>query len=345
MDSTPISVTLGGDHNYFIGIYVTAHSICRSADPGTSLVLHIYDAGLDDEDRRLLLSLEKAFSDRSVRVHMFKPELSPFASFPKYHDSYATFARLLLQDLIPDEWTIYADVDLLWLRNVNELWKMRDPAHAIFAVSDGSGFPEFSEAAALAREHFPMAGGKAPPPGEYYGAGVVMLNLAKMREMGFSRRILEMIPQTSSIFTYNDQDFYNFLMPCPTAKLIDPRWNTFACHWGTYGTDNQVIHYAGWLPWKETPVRSVIMLWWNYLAAIGWDTFEGRGAELCRRYLAAKAAYKALRNPFTLAFLRVFRPKVWRKRMLRIVPAPYDPVRKEWLLPSGPLPPEPELAK
>ena len=51
MDDGTISVTLGGDHNYFIGIYVTAHSICRHASPGTSLKLHIFDAGLDD--RRL----------------------------------------------------------------------------------------------------------------------------------------------------------------------------------------------------------------------------------------------------------------------------------------------------
>jgi lipopolysaccharide biosynthesis glycosyltransferase len=333
MDNNAISVTLGGDHNYFIGIYVTAHSICQSADPGSCLVLHVYDAGLDDEDRRILKSLEGMFPGKRVRVHMFKPDLKPFESFPKYHGSYATFARLLLQDLIPDEWTIYVDVDLLWLRRVNELWNMRDPAYAIFAVPDGSGFPEFSEAAKLASEHFPMAGGKPPPQGEYYGAGVVMLNLAKMREIGFSRRVLEMIPKMSSIFTYNDQDFYNFLMPCPLAKLIDPRWNTFACHWGTYGTDNQVIHYAGWIPWKNPKMRRVIMMWWDYLASIGWETFGTRGNELRRGYEAAKRRYKALCNPLMLGFLRIFRHRQWRKRMLRIVPAVYDPVRNDWMLP------------
>ena len=335
MEEKTISVTLGGDHGYFIGIYVTAHSVCRSARPGTSLLLHVYDMGLDEEDRRILSSLETAFDDRSVRVHLFKPDVSPFESFPKYHGSHATFARLLLQDLIPDDWTIYVDVDLLWLKCVNELWDMRDDGYAIFAAPDGSGFEEFSEAAALAREHFPLAGGRPPAPGEYYGAGVLMLNLAKMREMRFSEKVLEMVPKVSSVFAYNDQDFYNFLLPYPSrAKLVDPRWNTFACHWGTFGVDDQVIHYAGWIPWKKgTKVRRVVMLWWDYLAGIGWETFGARAQELRRAYAAAQAGYRALGNPLALALLRVFRPKQWRKRMLRLVPAAYDSARGDWTLP------------
>ena len=323
MNDGTISVTIGGDHNYFVGIYVTAHSICRSAESGTELVFHIYDAGLDEEDRRLLSSLERTFPARTVRVHIFKPDLAPFA-------------RLLLEDQIQDEWTIYADVDVLWLRSVNELWRMRDPKYAIFAAPDGSGFPAFSEAAELAREHFPQVGGVAPEKGAYYGAGVVMLNLAKMRELGFTKKVLSMIPAVSSVFTYNDQDFYNFLLPSPSlAKLIDPRWNTFACHWGTYGTDGQVIHYAGWIPWKKgTKMRRVVMMWWDYLASIGWDAFGSRGAELSRAYEKAKSEYVALRSPLVLAFLRAFRPKLWRKRMLRLVPTPYDPVRGDWLDPD-----------
>ena len=82
MNDSAISVTIGGDHNYFVGIYVTAHSICRSAKSGTELQFHIYDAGLDDEDRRLLSSLERAFPDRTVHVHIFRPDLSRCASFP-----------------------------------------------------------------------------------------------------------------------------------------------------------------------------------------------------------------------------------------------------------------------
>ena len=336
MDGTPISVTLGGDHGYFLGIFVTAHSICRSARPGTSLLLHVYDLGLEEGDRQVLKSLETMFHDRSVRVHMFEPDVSPFESFPKYHGSHATFARLLLQDLISDEWTIYVDVDLLWLKCVNELWEMRDPRFAIFAVPDGSGFCEFSEAAALAEMHFPQAGGKAPAPGGYYGAGVAMLNLAKLRELRFTSRVLEMIPDVSSVFTYNDQDFYNFLLPSPTlARLIDPSWNAFACHWGTFGVDNQVIHYAGWIPWRKgTKIRRVIMLWWEYLAGIGWEVLGSRAVELRREYRMVRSRYRWLRNPVALAFLRLFCPKLYRKRLLRLVPTPYDPARGGWCDPD-----------
>ena len=332
MEDNAISVTLGGDHNYFIGIYVAAHSVCSAAAAGTSLLLHIFDAGLDDEDRRLLRSLEDAFADRTVRVHIFKPDLSPFACLPKFHGSYATFARLLLQDILPDEdWTIYTDVDVLWRKDINELWAQRDSAHALLASPDGSGFGAFSHGAELAQKRYPELGGKAPE--RYFGAGILMLNLKRLREIGFARKVIELAPKVGDRFKYGDQDFYNFLLPYPEAKLIDPRWNTFACHWGTYGTDNQVIHYAGWVPWKNPKMRRVIMEWWEYLAAIGWDRLGSRGEEYRRAYSRAQAEYRALSNPLTLAFLRLLRPKLWKKRMLRIVPTPYDPSINDWVVP------------
>ena len=335
MDKNTISVTLGGDHGYFIGIYVTAHSICRSARPGVSITLHIFDAGLDDEDRRLLQSLEGAFTDRTVRVHLFKPDLSPFMSLPKFHGSHATFARLLLQDLLTDDdWTIYTDVDVLWLRDVGELWAQRDPAHALMAAPDGSGFAAFSQGAELAQTRYPEVDGKAPE--RYFGAGILLLNLKKLRDIGFARQVMELVPRVGDRFKYSDQDFYNFLLPCPEASLVDPRWNTFACHWGTYGIDGQVIHYAGWVPWRNPKMRRVIMVWWEYLAeAIGWERLGARGDEYRQAFARAQAEYRALSNPITLALLRIFRPKLWRKRMLRIVPSPYDPKTNDWRLPES----------
>ncbi len=334
MDDGTISVTLGGDHNYFIGIYVTAHSICRHASPGTSLKLHIFDAGLDDEDRRILQGLEGAFADRRVRVHIFRPDLSPFECLPKFHGSHATFARLLLQDLLPDEnWTIYTDVDTLWLKDVAELWAQRDPAHALMAAPDGSGFEAFSHGAVLARERYPEIGGKAPE--RYFGAGILMLNLKKLREIGFARKVADLVSRVGDRFKYSDQDFYNFLLPYPKAKLVDPRWNTFACHWGTYGTGAQVIHYAGWVPWKWPKMRRVVMLWWEYLSEIGWDRLGARGEEYRMAFGRARGEYRALCRPLALALLRIFRPKLWRKRMLRIVPTPYDPEINDWAEPDA----------
>ena len=69
-------------------------------------------------------------------------------------------------------------------------------------------------------------------------------------------------------------------------------------------------------------MRRVIMLWWEYLEAIGWDRLGSRAGEYCKALARAKGEYRALCNPLTLALLRVFRPKLWRKRMLRIVPTP-----------------------
>ena len=333
MEDNTISVTLGGDHNYFIGIYVAAHSICSAAAEGSSIRLHIFDAGLDDDDRRLLQMLEGSFPNRIVSVHIFTPDLSPFACLPKFHGSHATFARLLLQDLLPDEeWTVYTDVDVLWLKDINGLWEQRDAAHALFAAPDGSGFEAFSHGAVLARKRYPELGGKAPE--RYFGAGILMLNLKRLRKIGFTRHVIDLVPRVGDRFKYSDQDFYNFLLPYPEAQFVDPRWNVFACHWGTYGTDDQVVHYAGWVPWKRPKIRRVIMEWWYYLSAIGWDRFGSRGDAYRRAFEQAQAEYRALCSPMSLALLRIFRPKLWRKRMLRLVPTPYDPEVGDWKTPA-----------
>ena len=95
-----------------------------------------------------------------------------------------------------------------------------------------------------------------------------------------------------------------------------------------------MIHYAGWVPWKNPKMRRVIMLWWDYLAEIGWERFGARGATYRQAFEQAQAQYRALRNPLALALLRIFRPKLWRKRMLRLVPTPYDPETNDWRAPD-----------
>ena len=82
-------------------------------------------------------------------------------------------------------------------------------------------------------------------------------------------------------------------------------------------------------------MRRVVMLWWEYLSEIGWDRLGARGEEYRMAFGRARGEYRALCRPLALALLRIFRPKLWRKRMLRIVPTPYDPEINDWAEPDA----------
>ena len=98
-----------------------------------------------------------------MRVHIFKPDLSPFECLPKFHGSHATFARLLLQDadvLLLDE--PFAGIDertsaelltllLGWAAQGKTLVAVLHDAQQVRAA--------FDEALLLARE--PLAWGPA----------------------------------------------------------------------------------------------------------------------------------------------------------------------------------------
>ena len=312
-----ISISCASDEAYYCGLLVTLHSLVSHATEGTSLVCHVLDTGLCESSRHDLVRRLAAIPGRNATVEYHKVDASRFDGLPKWRGGYTAYVRLFLEDILVDEdFTIYTDIDTLWLRDVNELWAMREKTPVLAAVPDGSGIDGLSSGAYTAKLF--AAHGRKIVSSAYFCSGLFLMNLKELRARSFSKQWMVFLREKPDLLDFPDQNLYNWFFPVPDTLLLDWRWGEFSTAYGQRGvSEPRVIHYARQAPWKKK-ITAVGMLWWNYVYENLVDT--PFGGEARRRRLA----FRILRNPIAFNVMygaaALFNRKVYRKRRNAIFP-------------------------
>ena len=313
-----ISISCASDEAYYCGLLVTLHSLASHAVEGTTLVCHVLDTGLSDASRDDLSRRLAAIPGRAVTVQYHKVDVSRFEGLPKWRGGHTAYVRLMLQDILADEdFTVYTDIDTLWLRDVNELWGMRGRTPVLAAVSDGSGLEWLSSGR---RTSDVFAGlGRTIAPDAYFCSGLFLMNLKELRTRDFSSQWMALLRQHGeTILEFADQNLYNWFFPVPDTLLLDWRWGEFSTAYGLRGTaEPRVIHYARQAPWKKK-ISAVGMMWWNYVRENLGDTWLGAAAR--RRWLAFRILRNHVAFNIMYGFASLFNRKVYRKRREAIFP-------------------------
>ena len=318
----PISVSCASDHAYFCGLWVTLHSLCTHCAEGCALRLHILDGGLTAEDRAALSTLAGRFPGKTIDVRLHPIDPSDFSSLPKWRGNHVAYARLMLQDLLPDEdYTLYTDVDTLWLRDVSELWALRDDTPCK-AVPDGSCLPLYSSGEAKTKVFRSL--GVEIRPENYFCSGLLLMNLRALRDMGFTQRWMHLLSDKPSALSFPDQDLYNLILPYPLTKPLDWRWGEFSATYGLRPIDGpRVIHYANAAPWTHK-ASAVAMLWWDWLAHhAGFEPLNVQAKALRRRWKGIRFKDWVIHSPIGSLYNRFLawrKPSAYAKRLVRHFP-------------------------
>lgn len=286
-----ISISCASDEAYYCGLLVTLHSLVSYAKEGSRFICHVLDTGLNEESKADLTSRLSSIEGRSVSVVFHKVDISAFKNLPSWRGSRTAYARLLLQDILLDEdYTIYTDIDTLWLRDVSELWEARTDVPVLAAVPDGSGLIGLSSGEERSHEFFKV--GKNILPEHYYCSGLLLMNLKELRCRNFSMAWCNLLNKNSSMIKFADQDIYNFFFQPPDVLLLDFRWGEFSSVYGYRGNDgHRVVHYVKNAPWKKK-ITTVKMLWWEYVRKhIKKSRFSAKSQWMW-------LLYNILRNPF-----------------------------------------------
>lgn len=129
------------------------------------------------------------------------------------HISRATYYRLLIADLLPQEVerVLYLDCDIVINGSIEELWQTPLDNYALSAVLQ-AGYG--SEAVRLG---YPIEFG-------YFNAGVTLMNLRYFREHDITRRLMAYIVSHYHSIKYHDQDTLNAVLYNQTLHLM-PQWN------------------------------------------------------------------------------------------------------------------------
>lgn len=246
-----IVVGLVSDERYFPGLFVTIVSVLLSTKTTKEIHFHVIDNGIQDNS---WCRLEQTLKNLSSKVSLFrhKLDLSDFNDLPKWKfGSHGVYARFLFLDLVKAPQIIYLDVDLLFGKDIEELWNIDFKNHVLFSVGD-KAFPceskdeEFSNT----MDHDGFFEGKPlcdlygiPRDAKYFGGGVLKFNVDLWNERKISEKCFEFARKHKGQFKFNDQTMMNFLL-WDQSKLLSYEYNNYMWYSGVGFSDELILHYT-----------------------------------------------------------------------------------------------------
>lgn len=198
------------EHSYWRHTAAMLHSL-HAQHPGEAVnfyVLHGEQAPAEEVERM------RGFVAGLGRPLRFLPiAAARIAGFPGGLFPRAVWYRVLLPELMPElDKVLYLDSDLLVLHNLRPLWETDLGEHVLGAVTNPLPPPLQSHTARLGLE-----------PSQYFNSGVLLMNLARLREDRAAARLLE-LSLAHPEHTCPDQDALSVQYHSQRLAL-HPRWN------------------------------------------------------------------------------------------------------------------------
>jgi lipopolysaccharide biosynthesis glycosyltransferase len=197
-------------------------------------------------------------------------DLPPFIDHEHFNRS--TMFRFALDTRAPVDCrrVIYLDADLTVCDDIRKLWAFDLGGVPLAAVTDG-----FADSLAFARKW------GLSEAGEYFNAGVLLIDLQQIRERGLFGKALEFYAANAAELPWNDQDCLNYLLWEDWAKL-ETRWNIqrsmalanlnarLPAHKKFRGGRPGIVHYTGpEKPWVMSQYHPWGLLYWRAIARTG----------------------------------------------------------------------------
>lgn len=235
-------IVSASDNNFVPGLIVLIYSAWFN-NPGARF--YVIDAGISPEGRARLSSF---CEDRSISCEILIADPDTLARLPDpKHWSSATYARLLIPDLLPDHSrAIYIDGDAVVNSDISELWTMDLGNNLVAGVLDGMMKPSYLAEIGLNADN-------------YINAGVLIMNLDLWRAEQTGSQMIDQLIRHPDL-GYADQTAIN-LVARDRILYIDRKFNFFAREYTHFPKMTpRIIHYPGPdKPWsnQRSPLAEV----------------------------------------------------------------------------------------
>lgn len=225
-----IEIAIIFDDGVLESAVVALTSLVATASPARDYRVHVFRRGVDTRALEPIRSLRRPWFN--IVVHDIDAEAA--ALRPEGWPSSMTFQRLLLPDLLHDvDRLLYLDVDLVVRQDVAELYDTDLKGKPLGACVDlpmrwrverGRLTPDrvyHGTAGAYLDEVLKLP---AAARGDYFNAGVMLLDLPALRQFGLVRRAFEFWARESRRLMNFDQCVLNHLFAADYT-ILDPKWN------------------------------------------------------------------------------------------------------------------------
>jgi lipopolysaccharide biosynthesis glycosyltransferase len=238
-----IEIVFAADANYVMPLAVAICSIAANCERNRRLVFNIIQRGIAHDLRAKIESSLKRIGFPDARINWLDSPLERIEGFKLAHrwTTNLTFARLLVQDLLPIEIekVLYLDCDLVANEDIGELWDTELREKSLFAARDTIG--AVGQPGGLAN-HRELG---IPAAAPYFNAGVLLINLKKWREQNTGERVLSYLSTHRAVIQLADQEALNAILWNDWGEL-DYRWN-WQIVWRNYRLGRAGAE-MGWLP-------------------------------------------------------------------------------------------------
>lgn len=242
-----VEIAVAADANYFDGMLVTVASVAINASQDLDIRFHVLDGGIRDADYAFMVKRIVELHPRATFARHVIDD-SVFKDFPTWAGSgRMTYARLLLPRLLPDvEHVLYLDCDILWTRDVADIWREKRKDIVYQAVHENWPYILEKESRWFAARDLKFV------PGEYLTAGLSFFNLGEFRRLRLDEKAMSFLSRHRDV-QWVDQSALNALIWTEElpVSILTPDW---ACTIWLMTKDilakRPVLHYAGSAPWK-----------------------------------------------------------------------------------------------
>lgn len=279
-----IPIALSFDTSYAPYASVLIKSILINSDPDYIYDFYIINKETTPESMRRIHADLVDYKNKNLRFLNLDKYICNYSFFTHKHFTEETYYRFVLPNLLPElDKIIYLDCDVICVGDISSLYKIDVGDNYVAAVRDVQVLGEFKADHMRSFDYLIKIGMKDPY--NYFQAGVLLLNLTKLRSVGFTEKTLGMVHEK---YKYVDQDILNVI--CENhVHYIGYMWNLMFDHDGSriskyisnaplqcyeeYMKAREVpaiIHYAGdHKPWNH-PNEDYGEVFWTYARQSIW---------------------------------------------------------------------------
>lgn len=248
--NSKISIVLATDQNYFPGLWVTLVSLLMFTNSKKHFMFYVFDGGINDASKHKLVQVLKKLND-NFTINWLRADLGQFNSYKSMEGNFITYSRILIPKLLKERKSIWLDVDLLVLIDIEELWNTDMENKPIAACLEAPNIT-FGYDIKNPTEH------NIQVDDSYFNAGVLVMNHDLLNGMDFTKKCLNYLEAEIGNYTFHDQSAINVVCH-GKVKTLDRKWNQlnslnreFALHLNLLKSQGFIYHFLERpKPWQK----------------------------------------------------------------------------------------------
>lgn len=238
--------------------------------------IHIFSFDIDSNNQNKIKNFVESYGN-IVSFYILEDKNFTFPNIGNSHVSKETYIRLFSVDYLPSniDKILYIDVDLLILKDIEELYNLELNENIIGAIEDYPLEERYS------RLNIKKELG-------YFNAGVMIINLIEWRKNMITNKAINFLNNCSIYLRHHDQDILNIL--CNYKWIRIPfKWNILDIFFFNVEPYEEklkdeikkdilnpyIIHFSGKIkPWKAWSPHPYYKYYYFYLSKTPWKGFK-----------------------------------------------------------------------